>query len=231
MWAWPFLLIASACGRIDFQARPRDAAIDTVADAMPDGIVAPSCGPPILMQDEFDDGVAAPLFVVDNDPGMTMSEAGGTANANFGVTVAEDQFAFYRSAQTFPVDGLCVVVEVKQLPQNGGFGLLKVRAGSREAEFFTSLSTFDLRTHDTNVLQTIDSVAFDPTLRFWRIRVQDDTVYWDLSSDAVTYHQQLAKPGLFVTTTADAILGGGASSGGTTGADAARFERIVVTGS
>ena len=228
------VILLTACGRIDFSATPRDASVDGPADAAGDAIepiIAPACGDSLHFRDDFDDGIAAPLFVVDNDPGISMSESGGSANVDFQATVGANQFAFYRSTTTYPAADLCVIAEVSALPQNSdGFALLKVRAAGREAEFFMSRGVFHLRTHDAGALEDVVGIGVDTALRFWRVRVQNDVVSWDVSTDNITYFERHSLPGLFVEPNADILIGGGTADTSTTGVDVAKFESVTATG-
>jgi hypothetical protein len=231
------LFLLSACGRLDFEARPRDAAqaldqaIDTVViDSPADATLAPACGAMPLLLDDFDNQIPGPLFSVNNDPNITMSEDNGAAEINFGLTVAPNNFAFYNSTSSFPLGGLCVVAEVLEIPSNGGYALLKLRSSTSEAEFFVSKDSLELRTHENMVIDTITLFEPDATLRFWRFRIQNDAVSWDLSADGVTYFEYRIAPGLFGGANAFITLGAGAANLGTTGMAIARFERITATG-
>jgi len=230
---WPVLWL-TACGRLDFESAPRDAAVADdapvdVADAA-EPVVAPTCGASLIFRDDFTNAIPGPLFSVNNDPGITMSENNDRANVNFQATVPANNFAFYTTTAKYTVADLCVIADVATLPQNEGFALLKVRAGMREVEFFVSKSLFHLRTHENSALEDIVGIAPDAALRFWRVRVQNNIVHWDTSTDDITYLERHARADWFTDTTADIIIGGGAADPGTTGADIAQFESVTATG-
>ena len=64
---------------------------------------------------------------------------------------------------------------------------------------------------------------------FWRLRHQNNTMYFDASEDGIVFIELWAFPNLFVATSAQGLLGAGAS-GGTTLSSFARFESVRATG-
>lgn len=201
-------------------------AVDAARDAALDAYV-PQCGTTVLLTDSFDDTMPGPAFTSGADTGLTVTEAGGHVDMTFAASVAANMYAYYSSATTYPTAGMCVALEISQVPVGGGSAYFKLQGGVLELEFYLADGMLDLRTHDPAIV-TKKTLTFDPVAqRFWRLRQQGGTSYWDTAPDGVTYVQQTSLAGFFTPTAATITFGAGASAVVNNGGRA-RFEGVTA---
>jgi len=210
-------------GRVD--ARPVDAPTDAMLDAY-----LPLCGTTVLLTDNLDNTTAGPAFSAGADPGITVTEANGHLEITFASTVAAASYGFYFSTAMYPANGLCIAVEVSQLPSTSGtLTYFKMSSGTFEVEFSEASGMLEMRTRNPG-LTTQKTIVMDPVAhRFWRIRQQGGTTYWDTAPDGINYVEQKAVTGIFTPTTASIELGAGAFAA-VTNAGPARFEGVTARG-
>jgi hypothetical protein len=115
------------------------------------------------------------------------------------------------------------------VPAGDAIAFFKLRSSTYEAEILVIAGALAMRTRDPTLV-THETIAFDPTQhRFWRLRQQNGTTYWDTAPDGVSYVEQASVTGVFTPATTGVDFGAGAyvdtPDGGT-----ARFERIVAHG-
>lgn len=194
-----------------------------------DGVVAPiNCGSTVVLEDPFDDAVAAPLFMPYTNNGMTISEAAGAVTFEFAASVGAGRYAGYEAVQTYAAQQMCATVEVSQLPTDFGLGYFNLFGGTQQIEFISYQGNLELRTHEGTTIKTIGLFPLDlAAQRFWRLRQQGGVTYWDVSADGTQFFM-LASSTFFVANTARASIGAGAA-GVTT--DGGRFsvERALIT--
>lgn len=235
MWR-TLLLLGAACGRIGYDQRPPDDGrpgdgdgIDGDGSAI-DGPGASACGTTVHFTDSFDDGVAAPNFLISTMPGMTVSETGGDMVAQFAPTVAAGNYGYYRSATAYPMDGFCVTIEPVEAPANGGALYLKLRTAQLEVEMFGYSGVLETRTRQSNTNVTRDMFVLDLSVhRYWRLRQVGTLTFWETSSDGVTYLERTRLDGFFTANMAQLELGAGAVTAVTNGGTA-RFASASAVG-
>ncbi|MDQ3369047.1 MAG: hypothetical protein M3680_26790 [Myxococcota bacterium] len=237
MWR-VLLLVASGCGRVGYEARPLgDGAVepedggteDGQIDASIDAVAPVGCGT-LLLDDPFDDGMAAPSFVATAEPGLTVSEAEGRMRVQFAASVTGNRYGHYRSITAYPTAGLCVVVRPVELPANGGAVYLKLRTAQLEVEFYGHGTVLELRKRQSSVVETIGTLPFDLAVHaFWRLRQQGTTTFWDTSTDGVTFTARGMLDGFFSATTCQFELGAGSLAAITDGGFAS-FESAAAYG-
>lgn len=135
-----------------------------------------------------------------------------------------------RSA-SYPADGLCATVEVAGVPdeqQAGAAAYIELRTSTNEIELFEHAGFVDARVHAGTQVTIVSTFPYDSSMRFWRLRQQAGTSYWDTSSDGTVFTQQLAMPG-FPVTTCQLELGAGAATAVTNGGGAS-FPAVTITG-
>lgn len=214
-------------GDADVPADVLGFAIDATIYA--DGVVAEPCGATVLMQDGFDDATPAPLFFSYTNSGLTLRETAGRFEVVFGANVGSDRYAGYKTVTTYPVDGLCGVAEVAQVPSGEGIAFYKWWSSAQQVEFIVYRGRLEFRTHLNRAVATLSSVSFDPVQhRFLRLRHQGGVTSWDTSMDGVTFVKQTSTT--FLTQTALAFEVGGGAIGAVSNGGVAAFERALVTG-
>ncbi len=227
---WFGMIAAVAgCGRLGFDAgeAPGDARDATDgADAIDAALPCISAN----IADDFNDGVAAPLFMSYAGTGLSISEVNQQLVIRFASFVGAGQYAGYDTIAHYPLDGLCVVLHVIAAPLTPALAYFKLRTTtSRQIEFFESTGELQLRTHTGPAGSVVENVANVPVSlhdhAFWRLRNQAGTAYWDTSTDGLTFTQLGAAPGLFSEPDVVISVGGGAYSDATNAADVI-FERI-----
>ncbi|MBA3393099.1 MAG: hypothetical protein H0T89_10665 [Deltaproteobacteria bacterium] len=231
MWR-TLLLFGVACGRIGYDERPPDDGLTGVdgTDGPVDVPGASACGMTVHLSDTFDDGVAAPNFLPNAMPGMTVSETGGDLVVQFAPTVAAGNYAYYRSAVAYPMDGFCVTVETVEAPANGGALYLKLRTAQLEVEMFGHSGVLETRTRQSNTVVTRDMFVLDLSVqRYWRLHQVGTSTFWETSPDGVTYLQHTRLDGFFTANMAQLELGAGAVTAVTNGGTA-RFASASAVG-
>ena len=228
------VLIASACGRLDFDAHAH-ASLDAM-DAGPDAVIdagEPACGTTMVLDDGFDDGVPGPLFATQLSAGVTIAEAASAVSFTFG-TVAAAHYSAYKSVGTFPPEGACAVVDVAALPDpsvTGAASYMKLLSSSQQLELFAYGDRIDCRTHedvDANI-QIVGHIAWDPqATRFWRIHQIAGVAYWAVSGDGVAF-VPLCSAAFAIADPVQIELGAGAITD-ITGGGTASFASVSVTG-
>lgn len=214
-----------------FHARPDDAAIDgpgAPADATPDAYVP--CSGSALFTDLLDNTTAGPLFEMTDGNGITVTEGSGHLDIAFATTVTAPEYGFYSSKISYTTASLCVRAEVSDLANANAVTFFKVSYGTTEVEFFASSGTLELRSKASGSPISHKSITADVlTQRYWRLRFEGNTTYWDTSADDVTYTEQTSVSGAFPEASGYVLFGAGAATDVTSG-DKARFESIKATG-
>ena len=227
---WFGIIAAVAgCGRLRFDAgeAPGDALDAT------DSVDATDAALPCIstnIADDFNDGIAAPLFMSYAGTGMTISEVNQQLVIHFASFVGAGQYAGYDTLAHYPLEGLCVVLHVIAAPLMPTVAYFKLRTtSSRQIEFFEATGELQLRTHSGPAGSVVENVANVPFSlhdhAFWRLRDQAGSAYWDTSSDGITFTQLGAAPGFFSEPDVIISVGGGAYSDATNAADVT-FARI-----
>lgn len=203
--------------------------LDAPPDARPLDAYIPLCGSTVVFKDDLSDTTAAPLFTAGADAGMTVTEGGGHVDVTFAASVVANSYGYYDSASNYTAEGLCVALEISQVPANNGLAFFKWQSGTTEVEFALSAGTLTMRTRNPTLVDR-KTIAFNATQhRFWRLRQQNGTSYWDTAADGVAYTQQISVNGVFTPMTANVQFGAGAYVDTNNGGNA-RFESIVAHG-
>jgi hypothetical protein len=136
-----------------------------------------------LLRDDFEDGVVGPQWYDWYDTDVTLAETGGHLAVQLPAGSA-DTWGGYSSAALFDLTGSALEAEVSQV--GGVDTVLEVRSWDLPraqllVEAGSQLIAAVYDTADEGVRAMID---YDGTAqRYWRIREQDGTMYWQYSSD------------------------------------------------
>ncbi|MDQ3369432.1 MAG: hypothetical protein M3680_28735 [Myxococcota bacterium] len=243
MWGALLVLVLGlglGCGRIGYDARPGDAdaddgSVDAILDGpLRDAIMPGACGATALINDPFDDGVAAPAFTLNTSGGLTASESNGRFSVQFPGSVSASNDASYRSVTAYPVAGLCATVEVVQRPVNGAAIFAQLRTAQLGVALFAHDDIIELRTEQSSgpgsgivvrATLPLDLVAH----RFWRLRQVGTTTLWETSADGSQFVTHAMVDGFFTASTCLFELGAGAPVDVTAGG-AAAFESATAFG-
>lgn len=231
----------AACGRLGFtdqlDANPGgDAPVDDAPGS--DALLRPCTGP-VIFDDHFDDGAAGPLFGVEGDTEVAVTETGGEVVFELAGVLSMYTFRSYRTLTTYPLAGLCVVFEVSQFPAaDGASAFAKIFDTTTVAETFLyrsggngimSFRTQVGATYGTGTVDQYVDIEFDPALRFWRLQQIGNRTYWDVSTDGTHFveyarHDDLfSEPDVYVDFGAGTVLD-------VADAGIIAFERITVRG-
>jgi hypothetical protein len=217
------LLTVAACGRLDFETH------NAVDATILDGVAAPvSCGSNVLLDDPFDDTVAAPLFMAYTQTGMTTDETAGAVSFVFSPSVGAGRYSGYETTTLYSSQEMCATVELTEVPSSEGLGYFNIVGGTEKIEFIVYRGNLELRTVTTATPASIGVLPFDPIAhRFWRLRQQGGVTHWDVSADGAPFFM-LASTTFFTQTTARTAVGAGGVSTTTNGG---RFtvERMLIT--
>jgi len=190
------------------------------------------CGSTVLLQDGFDDGVPAPLFMTSAQTGLTVSEANSLMTVTFASTVNGNNYAAYRSVGAYSADGLCAAVEVQTAPPVSASNAaiyFKLYTSQQQVEFLEWGGTMNLRTRMDNTVATVAQIPWDPVAdRFLRVRQQGGMAYWETSPDGVSYATRAMVTG-FAVGNWQLEFGGGAVAN-VSNAGLVQFASVRVTG-
>jgi hypothetical protein len=216
------LAICAGCGRLGFGGGA-DAA-DSEQGVMPDAVrvidappqaisgdAAPpnACGPTVVLQDDFNDTTAAPLFNASNGANVSITESGGLLTFTLGGNVRAGRYSAYRSNNAYSAADLCAVVVVVGVPNGEGAAYYKLSSGSEQIEFFEHAGALDFRVHDnTGAITNVASIPYDPARPYWRLRHQTGFTHWETSADGVAYTDHAGVP-TFTVATFGLEIGGG----------------------
>jgi hypothetical protein len=234
----------AACGRVGFEPRvTSDAGVprDAPSDVTPDALEVGPCAGPTIFDDTFGDGAAGPLFFSPATAAeITVTETGGEILFDLAGPVTTRGYGVYRSVASYPLAGLCVVIDVSRLVTCAECGtFLKLFDSTTAAEHFAY--SFEgrlwlaMRTHinATDGAGTIDhfhNIELDLAAeRFWRIEQVGNLTYWDTSADGVRYQRHTEVSDLFVDPAVVVSFGAGTEAPVTNGGIAA-FQQVTAYG-
>jgi len=177
------LVALAGCGRVAFDPiRSSDGGADAGATA--------HCGGPLAVTDNFDDGAKAPTWqsFVD-DPALTLAETGGELVVTLGDSLPSPEYAGYIQSRTTDLRGTRVFVEVTRVPTGVGEAAFAMIGGPAENIDISTRSGYlfaDQRV--AGVSGALMSMPYDPIAhRWWQIREDAGTVYFETSPDGVTF--------------------------------------------
>jgi hypothetical protein len=225
----------AACGRIAFD--PRNDASASTGDGPT--FVAP-CNGTVLLDDDFNVAGPAPAFALSQQPAsIVTTESNGELLFDLTGPISGPGYRTYYSSATYPLDGICVVVEATRIVSCRACGsYIKIWDTSHAAEFWVAgdpTPTLAMRTHINAVggggdINREIEVAFDPTTtRLWQFRQLGDQTLWATSGDGVSFVLQTQVAGLFTEASVTFALGAGASVA-TSNGGAAGFGRATLYG-
>jgi hypothetical protein len=199
------VVIGAACGRMSFDEYPRDAAAGAVADADadamatdaldPDAFVAPApgCKSPELpgpYSTNFDQGVppwgsiyqlgAAQMDVFQGQlRGRPAMDPGMTVYAGFQAGIAD-----YRERRVF--------VEIPTMVNTASCAQVSFNIqdddATRYAEFTQECGMLEAFLWVGSTPTTLATTSYNPTMhRWWQLRAQAGTLYFEVSSDGITW--------------------------------------------
>jgi hypothetical protein len=174
-----------------------DASVPDADPTMPDGDVevADRCGTIALLRDDFTDPSTGLQWFSWTDSSATTI---GESNGQLAITMLTGSFSWagYSSAYAYDLTGSAYEVAV---PQAGGWDtVIEVRSPDDDkAQMIVEngdLIAVVLNTPDTDRQAMIDYVP--STHRHWRIREAGGQLYWEWSTDRVTWNElhQMAAP-------------------------------------
>lgn len=217
----------AGCGRVSFASH--DAAPDVpFLDASSALVVAPACGATII-DDTFDDGVAAPTWEAVNKSGISMVESGGGLEARFAPNVAGGLYSRYEATTTVPATDFCITAEVTMRPADVAGMYIKCSVSmSEDIEVYSSQGYGYLRTRTATTEPATHAVFADTSeVRAWRIRQGPTVSAWDVSYDGATFYVIFEAPASLVAPACGPHVGAGAHVP-VTNAGVARWDRILV---
>ena len=197
---------------------------DTVVpDAGSDGGAVAACGALSLLHDDFDDGVVAPGWFAWNEPGTSVSEAGGQMTIH--VDASTGSYAGSVSRRAFDLAGSSMAVTVVQA--GGEHTILEVR-GPAEADPRAQIVAAASGMLEAVVLNTPaqlrTQIPYDPIAqRHWRLREDAGTLYWETSPDGTAWTSFHDEPVPFAT---EHVLGSLAAGGNLPTAGDAIFDDV-----
>ena len=217
------LLTIAACGRHGFETPATDD-----ASVIIDGAIAPPCGSTVVLDDQFTDATPAPLFTSYTNNGMSVAEGGGVVSFVFAADVGAGRYSGYETASMVTTVDVCAVVDAVEVPMSEGLGYFHLFGNTQKIEFIAYRGNLELRTVETQTINSIGVFLFDPVAhRFWRLRQQGGVTYWDVSADGAQF-VPLANHTFFTTTMARVAIGAGAV-GTTTNGGRFTVQRMLIT--
>jgi hypothetical protein len=192
-------------------------------------MTASACGATELLRDEFDVPGPAPLFTQFTSNGLTVDEAGGRWNLTFAANLGAGRYAGYQSVLSYPASGLCASIESVTLPNPGAAMYFKLTGGDEQIEFFAVDGLLRLRTQKGGQVVTLAAYPFDPVQhRFWRLRNQGGTTFWDTSPDNASFVAHVSTS--FLTATQLFFEHGGGAMSSVQNGGTGSFDQALVTG-
>ena len=163
-----------------------DGAPGTDATTTTDGGTTSDGGVVAVFEDGFDDGVMSGWLGWDH-PGCTVTERGGVLELSFDGT--GDAYCGADTGQRFDLRDGAVTVEVAAAPAIGNFETyLALFNNQQQIQMLRDASGLIMRLKINNTFSKSATVANDTVgQRFWRIREQAGTIYWDTSPDGVSW--------------------------------------------
>ena len=219
----------AGCGRVGFAVRggagddttgsDSGTTADTTMPTPNDAIVpASACAGTVHFTDTFDTGSPGPTFTTFTGTGLTVDESGGELVITFAAFVGSGSYTGYTTTATYPVEGLCGVAQIVQLPSSGADMFVKAidPSSGQQIETIEIDDTLDFRVHGNFTdasIGIVDSVALDlATMSYWRLRIAGGVAYWDTSGDGVTYVQRASLAGFVTVPQLELSLGAGAQT-------------------
>lgn len=189
------------------------------------------CGGTDVLSDAFDDGVPGALWYWYAQPGITISEVNGDALVSLPPNSASSAYSSLQTKRLYDLRKNQISVEVKEVgdPATTAQTFLTI---ARDSDNFIEMSQqggtmfFSKRVAGSSV--DVGTVLFNAqTHKFWRIRDDGATTYWELSADGQTYisHAQLPTAQLFPLDAVDIAIGA-QLEGGEVNPGQARFDNI-----
>jgi hypothetical protein len=191
--------LVTACGRLGFPSISDGGGVVGDGPGGPDATSSTPCSGPTTLTDNFDDGVAGPDWNPFTFPGMTAAESGGELVLTLPAVTTSSNYGGYDSKRYFDLRDSRMFVEVTQTTSPAGhaqtyFGCYDFNnANSAEIVFENGelVATLNLAGN----FMTIGNVAYDPVAhRWWQIRESQGTLYFEASSDGITYTAIAAVP-------------------------------------
>jgi hypothetical protein len=171
-----WLLLASACGRIDFDPlTATDAAADTF-----------SCNAVELLSDNFDNASAGAQWVPFAEPGVVVTETNALT-----ITLASNAlgYAGYTSACRYDFNGMRAMVEVTQTPTsvNGVEMALQARLGAtNHLGVIFRIGNIDTYTRIADSYLQTSTTPYNPAAhRYWYLEARNGMVTWGVSPDGI----------------------------------------------
>jgi hypothetical protein len=198
------------------------AEIDGGGSEIDGGEAAARCGTISLLQDDFASGFGDRWFPWDDPPGATMSSSAGAAVVTFAAG-SEDRWAGIDSSALFELRGGELDVEVAQV---GGINtVVEIRgANDEKAQMVIDAGLLTAAVYDTPGQGARNAIPYVPAdHRYWRLRGDEDTLYWEYSADRVEWTVLHSEAFPFAPEHVKAVL---AAGGQIATASAARFADV-----
>jgi hypothetical protein len=180
--------LASACGRIGFEARNGDAPVGT-SDSSDSGVAA--CGTTALLADTFDAAATSPQWSPYMNGSITTMQSGGQLVITLPATTSGSFYGGYGSSWSYDLRGSRVFVEVVQTTSTATHAQTNLQVAGSSGDYLELAEEHGtLRAYSTvnSVQSTIGSIAYDPVMhRWWQMREAQGTVYFETSADGATF--------------------------------------------
>jgi hypothetical protein len=170
------------------------------------------------LEDDFEDGIPADIWDPYEDTGATLVEENGDVRVSF--SGSSEAWAGYRMVPVIDLTRGEVRVEVSAV--GGVYTGFDVCVDDMELGFYVEDGTTLIgEVCGTDANDDSDEVAYDPGMhRIWRIRSQDDVVYWEASPNGDGWELIHSQPAPFPLDQVAVFV----EAGGALGDPSARFE-------
>lgn len=185
--------IYMASGSNPDQTNPGEAHFDRLNAG---GIPKQNYCPTSSLRDDFADGMRGDQWLRswEGQPGM-LGENGGQFVIQYPPNI--EAYAGLVSASAFDLAGSSVVVEVLQAPATSVPAHTAITLngpGDNDLDMFVEEGTLKLGAKTNGNYQDIATKSYSPIEhRWWRIREEDNTIYWETAPDGKTWTTQLER--------------------------------------
>jgi len=170
--------------------------------------------PTSSLKDDFDDGVTAHLWDRSYDGnGCTYMEAGGELVIMPAMTTSE--YCGYGSAMGYDLTSSAATVEIKQTPDTAKDTATYLTLETEQGilEIGQEGTDIAMRYEKPGMTADLAVIPYDPVAhRWWRIREQNGTTYWETSANGMTWTIRAQAPNPVSITTVDVYLIAGTGS-------------------
>lgn len=196
----------AACSNVDFSGtrfrcdadEPCPAGLECIAQMCTDPGADPDaadCVPAgVAFSDDFEDGVAAPLWLATAESGTTVEEVGGVLVLTPADGSVQARFASYETGSSFSLTDNAFSIEIVTMVDTSTMAQVEVNigaAGNNRVYFVQEAGLLSFRRRDDSAEIIEDTTAYDPEAhRHWRLRDSAGTVFWETAEDGQAWTVQ-----------------------------------------